>query len=135
MDARVRDIVGRYAVEALVPPWHAQAGYRAAVDTLLASTRDEPSTQLVGLDLPWEWHGQWDAAIRAELAAPPADSGAGPPLDVRWILDVQGLQASGPSVGPLIVFSDSTDQRSGDLFAWVEATCGGCERSVVGGPG
>jgi hypothetical protein len=127
--------VGRYGVESFVPPWQAQSGYRTAVETLVAFARDEPSTQLVGLDLPWGWHGQWDAAIRAQLAAPPADSGDGVPLDVRWILDVQELQASGPSGGPLIVFSDSTDQRSGDLFAWVEATRGGCERSVVGGPG
>jgi hypothetical protein len=127
-------IIGRYGISSLTPPWQAQAGYRATVQTLIAATRQDPAVALIGLELPWDWHGEWDAAARAELGLAPAESDDPEPLGVRWILDVQELRASGLPDSPLIVFTDASDQRSADLFAWVEAARAGCEGLVVGGP-
>lgn len=128
-------VIGQFGVTALTPPWQAQAGYRATVRTLLASTHEEPAVALIGLKLPWDWHGEWDAAARAELGLPPAESDDPAPLDVRWILDVQELRPSGLPDSPLLVFTDARDQRSVDLFRWVEEVRAGCERMVIGGPG
>jgi hypothetical protein len=127
-------LIAQFGVAALTPPWQAQAGYRATVQMLLASTDQEPAVALIGLELPWDWHGEWDAAVRAELGLPPAESDDPEPLNVRWILDVQELHPSGLPDSALIVFTDASDQRSADLFAWVEEARPGCERMVMGGP-
>jgi hypothetical protein len=128
-------VIGQSGVTSLTPPWQAQAGYRATVRTLLASTHEEPAVALIGLKLPWDWHGEWDAAARAELGLPPAESDGPAPLHVRWILDVQELRPSGMPDMPLIVFTDARDQRSADLFAWVQEVRDGCQSNSVGGPG
>jgi uncharacterized membrane protein len=128
-------IIRQSGVSSLTPPWQAQAGYRTAVRTLLAATHEEPAVALIGLKLPWDWHGEWDAAARAELGLPPAESDDPTPLDVRWILDVQELRLSGLPDSPLIVFTDVSDQRSVDLFKSVAEARTGCERQVLGGPG
>ena len=128
-------MIGQFGVASFTPPWQAQAGYRATVKSLLASTHEDPPSTLIGLKLPWDWHGEWDAAVRAELGEPPAESDDPAPLDVRWILDVQELRTSGLPASPLIVFTDANDQRSADLFTWVEETRVGCEPMVLGGPG
>jgi len=128
-------LIAQFGVAALTPRWQAEAGYRATVRTLLAATREEPAVALIGLKLPWDWHGEWDAAARAELRLPPSESNDPAPLDVRWILDVQELRPSGLSDSPLIVFTDARDQRSVDLFGWVQEVRAGCERVVIGGPG
>jgi hypothetical protein len=128
-------LIAQFGVAALTPPWQAQAGYRATVQTLIASTQQEPASALIGLKLPWDWHGEWDAAARAELGLPPAESDDPEPLNVRWILNVQELRPSGLPDSPLIVFTDASDQRSADLFAWVQEVRAGCEQVVIGGPG
>jgi hypothetical protein len=128
-------LIAQFGVAALAPRWQAEAGYRAAVRTLLASTNEEHPVALIGLKLPWDWHGEWDAAVRAELRLPPAESDDPAPLDVRWILDVEELRVSGLPSSRLIVFTDARDERSVDLFGWLEQIRGGCERLVIGGPG
>jgi len=128
-------LVGQFGVQALAPPWQAQAGYRATVQTLLASSREVPAPVLIGLKMPWDWSGQWDAALRAELGEPPAESDDAVPLDVRWVLGVQELQSSGLPASPLIAFTDADDQRSVEFFAWLQQERLGCEAAVMGGPG
>jgi hypothetical protein len=128
-------VIGQFGVGALAPAWQLQAGYRATAQTLLAATQENPAPALIGLELPWDWHGEWDAILRAELDRPPAESADPAPLDVRWIMDVEELRASGLPSSPLVVFTDASDQRSADLFAWLEQARPGCQPSVLGGPG
>jgi uncharacterized membrane protein len=128
-------LVGRFGVAAAAPPWHVEAGYRATVQALLASRGEEPAPVLIGLEMPWDWHGQWDAAVRAELGEPPAESDDPVPLEVRWILDVRELRAAGLPAAPLIVFTDAADERSEALFAWLTEARAGCQSTVMGGPG
>jgi hypothetical protein len=90
---------------------------------------------LIGLEMPWDWHGHWDAAVRAELGEPPAESGDPVPLEVRWILNVEELRVSGLPEAPLIVFTDASDERSAELFAWLQEVRADCQPAVVGGPG
>jgi hypothetical protein len=128
-------MIGPFGVAALAPPWQAEAGYRATVRALLDSTDEDAAPALIGLKMPWDWHGQWDAAIRAELGEPPVESDAPTPLAVRWILDVQELQSTGLPASPLIVFTDAIDARSVALFAWLQEARAGCESALLGGPG
>jgi len=128
-------VTAQFGVAALAPSWQREAGYSATVRVLLTSTSDEPAPALIGLKMPWDWHGQWDAAIRAELGEPPAESNDPVPLDVRWILDVQELHATGLPAAPLIVFTDASDERSVALFAWLREARAGCQSAALGGPG
>jgi hypothetical protein len=128
-------LIEQFGVASFTPPWQAQAGYRSTVQALLASAKEDPSPALIGLKLPWDWHGEWDASVRAELDEPPAESDDPVPLDVHWILDVQELRISGLPSASLIVFTDASDQRSADLFKWVDENRPGCERTDLGGPG
>jgi hypothetical protein len=128
-------LIGRFGVLSLTPPWQAQAGYRSTVRALLAAAQENPAPTFIGLKLPWDWHGEWDAAVRAELRAAPAESGDPVPLNVQWILSVQELRISGLPASSLIVFTDASDQRSVDLFEWVQENRPGCERTDRGGPG
>jgi hypothetical protein len=128
-------LVTRYGVPAFAPEWQAQAGYRATVRALLAAQEEDASMNLIGLELPWGWHGQWDAAVRAELGAPPAESDDPPPWDVTWLLAVDGIVGSPPPASPFIVFTDAVDERSAALFAWALAAREGCAAETYGGPG
>lgn len=128
-------LIVQFGVAALTPPWQAQGGYRATVQALLASTHETPPPALIGLELPWDWHGHWDAAVNAELGRPHMEPSDPAPLNVRWILDVQELRLSGLPASPLIVFTDADDQRSLDLFAWLEEARSGCQTTLLGGPG
>jgi hypothetical protein len=128
-------LVGRFGVASVAPPWHIEAGYGATVRTVLASPDEVPAPALIGLEMPWAWHGQWDAALRAELGASPAESEDPPPVAVRWILNVEELRATGLPDAPLIVFTDASDERSAALFAWLQEARAGCQPEVMGGPG
>jgi hypothetical protein len=97
--------------------------------------QESPPPALIGLKMPWDWRGHWDAALRAELGEPPAESDDPVPLDVRWILDVQELRATGLPAAPLIVFTDAGDERSVALFAWLQEARAGCQSAALGGPG
>jgi len=48
---------------------------------------------------------------------------------------VQGIRPGDVPPGPVVVFSDYSDQRTSDLFAWAEKTVGSCRQSTFGGPG
>jgi hypothetical protein len=123
-------------VPALGPTWQREAGYRSAVDVLLTSRSASPAPTLVGLETAWAWHGQWDAAVRAALGSPPAESDSPPPLDVRWIGDVNELTSSEPSRDrPLIVVSDTFDDREAALGKWLAGARRGCEETTFGGLG
>ncbi|HEX7490432.1 MAG TPA: hypothetical protein VF337_01870 [Candidatus Limnocylindrales bacterium] len=126
--------VSNYGVAALAPPWQQQAGYRDAARILISASHESPRPTLIGLNTTWAWHGQWDAAIHAELGAGPAVPSDPEPLAVHWIDDVQNVDPNGMLRGPLLVFSDTQDQRTDDLFAWAERTVGSCTQSTVGGP-
>ena len=128
-------VTAQFGVAALAPSWQREAGYGATVRVLLASRSDAPAPALIGLEMPWDWHGHWDAAIRAELGGPPAESEDPVPLDVRWILDVEELRATGLPAAPLIVFTDASDERSAALFAWLHEARAGCRSTALGGPG
>ena len=128
-------VIGQFGVTSLAPPWQIDAGYRETVRLLVASARETPAPALIGLKMPWDWHGQWDAAIRSELGDPPAESGAPVPLAVRWIMDVGELQSSDVPSGPLIAFTDASDSRSVALFAWLQEVRVDCEPSLIGGLG
>ena len=127
--------VSQYGVASLTPPWQAQAGYRSAARVLISASHESPRPTLVGLNTSWAWHGQWDVAIRAELGAGPADSSDPGPLDVRWVDGVQDISSGETPRLPLVVFSDFSDQRTSDVFAWAEKTAGPCTQSTFGGPG
>ena len=128
-------LLAQYGVAVLAPPWQQGAAYRTVSQLLLASANDTDPPTLIGLDTPWDWHGQWDAAIRAETRADPAISTDPLGLPITWVGGVDGAAALQVPDGPLIVFSDSYDQRATDLFAWAMAERGPCELATYGGPG
>lgn len=128
-------LVAQFGIPAFTPPWQAQAGYRATVQTLLTARQEDPSISFIGLKSWWDWHGQWDAAGRSVLGRPPAESGDAEPLDVHWILSVQELQPAGLPASALIVFTDASDDRSTRLFEWLQEVRRGCGQSAFGGPG
>lgn len=127
--------VSQYGVASLTPPWQEQAGYRDAARILISASHESPKPILIGLNTAWVWHGQWDAAIRAELGAGPAVSSDPEPLAVLWIDSVQDISPGEVPRGPVVLFSDYADQRTSDLFAWAEKTLGSCRQSTFGGPG
>ncbi len=128
-------LVTRLGTAAFAPAWQTDAGYRATARALLASSSETPGRMLIGLKLPWNWHGEWDAAVRAELGSPPAVANDPPPLDVRWVMDVEELRSLGLPASPLILFTDSGGPRWEALLAWVQQARSGCVTSTLGGPG
>lgn len=126
--------VSQYGVGSLTPPWHAQAGYKDTVRILISASHESPAPTLIGLNTAWQWHGQWDAAIRSELGSGPAVSSDPEPLAVHWINSVADIKPNGVPRGPAVLFSDWADQRQTDLFAWAEKTLGPCRQSTYGGP-
>ena len=125
----------RYGVQALTPPWQQHAGYRPAVEALLASESASPRPTRIGLDTSWHWHGQWVAATRAALGSPPAESSDVGPIAVEWVADVDAAKANGVPDGPVVIVSDSGGQRQADLVAWLEELRGPCQTMEFGGPG
>ena len=122
----------QFGVTALAPPWQAQAGYRTAVQALLSEVGADPSTVLVGLELPWGWHGEWDAAVRSQLGRPPAESADPPPIAVRWIRTADQLPAADLPVAPIVAFTDANGTA---LFTSIKAARPGCTETTFGGPG
>ena len=127
--------VAQYGGASLTPPWQAQAGYRDAVRILIAASRESPRPTFIGLNTAWLTHSQWDASIRAELGARPAISSDPEPLAALWVNSVQDIEPGEVPPGPVVVFSDYSDQRTTDLFAWAEKNVGSCRLSTTGGPG
>jgi hypothetical protein len=126
--------ISQWGVTSLTPPWQVQAGYRDASAVLVAASHESPAPTLIGLNTSWQWHGQWDAAIRAGLGARPAVSSDPEPLPVLWINSVQDIKPGQVPPGRVVVFSDFPDQRTTDLFAWAGKTVGSCKESTFGGP-
>jgi hypothetical protein len=127
--------VSRYGVASLTPPWQAEAGYRDAARILIAASHESPRPTFIGLNTAWLTHSQWDASIRAELGARPAVSSDPEPLAVLWVNSVQDIESGEVPPGPVVAFSDYSDQRTSDLFAWAEKNVGSCRLSTTGGPG
>lgn len=128
-------VLAQYGAASLAPPWQQEAGYRAVTRVLLASANERDAPTLVGLKTWWDWNGQWDAAIRAELRDEPALPSDPVGLPIVWVADSQDAEALVVSDGPVIVFSDSHDQRAIELFELAEDRWGPCEIGTYGGPG
>jgi len=126
--------ISQWGVTSVTPPWQVQAGYRDASAVLIAASHESPAPTLIGLNTSWQWHGQWDAAIRAELGSRPAVSSDPEPLPVLWVNSVQDIKPGQVPPGRVVVFSDFPDQRTTDLFAWAGKTVGSCKESTFGGP-
>ena len=127
--------VGQYGVATLGPPWQQNAGYRGTVNVLLEASKETPQPTLVGLKQPWNWNGDYDAAIRSELGAAPADANGPSPLPVQWVVGPQDLPAVTAPDGPLIVFGYTGDPRGIEIFAWAEKTHGPCVLTKFGNGG
>ena len=126
-------LVTRYGVAALAPPWQQSAGYREAARMLIQASTREPAPQLVGIETSWQWHGQWDAAIRSELESPFAVSSDAAPVPITWIPDtasVAGLQADPDGA---ILFTDTTDDRWVSALAWARQRYTRCQATTYGG--
>jgi hypothetical protein len=126
-------LVMRYGVAALAPPWQQSAGYRDAARMLIQASTREPAPQLVGVETSWQWHGQWDAAIRSELGSPPAVSSDSPPVPIVWIPDTASI--AGLQVDPdgAILFTDTTDDRWVSALAWASQRYIRCQATTYGG--
>ena len=127
--------ISDHGVASLTPPWQAQAGYRDAARILIAASHESPRPTFIGLNTAWLTHSQWDASIRAELGARPAVSSDPEPLAALWVNSVQDISPGDVPPGPVVVFSDYSDQRTSDLLAWAAKTVGKCKQSTSGGPG
>jgi hypothetical protein len=129
-------VVSQHGVASLAPPWQVEAGYLPTARMIVSATRENDPPALIGLEFPWAWHGEWDAAFRSVLDHLPAESDDPAPLDVRWIDDVGDLRERGIPQTRLIVFTgvDLSDPRWTDVTAWVMKLRAGCEESMLGGP-
>lgn len=124
----------RFGVNSITPTWQQQAGYRAAVEALIAAGHGPAGPALLGLDTSWGWHGQWDSALRSAVAAGPAESGDEVPVAIRWVGTEQPAEIVLPD-GPVVFVSDSHDGRETAVVGWLELTRGPCRMSPLGGPG
>ena len=124
-----------HGVSALAPPWQQESGYRAAAELVMASQEGSGSSRLVGLKQAWDWHGDWDAVVRSETGAPPADPTDPEPLPVTWVLDASDPALESLRGQPLVAFAYASDARADALLAWAQQASSPCELRTFGGPG
>lgn len=127
--------VSKHGVMALGPPWQKSAGYEQTAAVLVDSQRSPTPPDLVGLQQPWAWHGDWDAVVRAHTGVGPAISTDPEPLPVAWVMGAEDPLLATVSSGPLIVFAYAGDARGVGLFAWAEQNSGPCTMTTYGSPG
>lgn len=127
--------VAQYGVDTLGPPWQQNSGYRGTVQALITASRETPAPTLMGLKQPWDWHGDYDSAIRSALGSPPALPSDPPPLDVHWVLGPEDIAAAKVPDGPLVVFGWTGDPRGTGVFEWAQKTHGPCKVTTYGNGG